>query len=106
MFNVVSSTLCYETLLEIIVFPFDSFAVRSSRTLDFFEVNILSSAIIDLKTDVCLSHHMTTGTLHQMRCDGTVCTLDGCLYFSHSTFDKSRHLFPKLSLIKYTVWFH
>lgn len=51
---VVSSTLCYETLLEIIVFPFDSFAVRSSRTLDFFEVTILSSAIIDLKTDVCL----------------------------------------------------
>lgn len=41
-------------LLEIIVFPFDSFAVRSSRTLDFFEVTILSSAIIDLKTDVCL----------------------------------------------------
>lgn len=54
MFNVVSSSLCYKTLLEIIVFPFDSFAVRSSRTLDFFEVNILSSAIIDLKTDVCL----------------------------------------------------
>ena len=41
-------------VLEIIVFPFDSFAVRSSRTLDFFEVTILSSAIIDLKTDVCL----------------------------------------------------
>lgn len=54
MFNVVSSTLCYKTLLEIIVFPFDSFTVRSSRTLDFFEVNILSSVIIDLKTDVCL----------------------------------------------------
>lgn len=80
MFNVVSSSLCYKTLLEIIVFPFDSFAVRSSRTLDFFEVNILSSAIIDLKTDVSAAHQITTGPLHQMRCDGTVCTLDGCLY--------------------------
>lgn len=29
----------------------------------------------------------------------TVLILDGPLYFSHSTFDKSRHLFPKLSLI-------
>lgn len=54
MFNVVSSILCYETQLEIIVFPFDGFAIRSSRTLDFFEVNILSSAIVDLETDVCL----------------------------------------------------
>lgn len=37
MFNVVSSSLCYKTLLEIIVFHLT-----------------LRSAIIDLKTDVCL----------------------------------------------------
>ena len=35
-------------LLEIIVFPFDSFAVRSSRTLDFFEVTILCALVFCL----------------------------------------------------------
>lgn len=54
---------------------------------------------------VSVAHPVTTGTLHQMRCDGTVRPLDGCLCFSHSAFDKSRHFSPKLSLIKQTMWF-